>query len=95
MTSPAEHPRDPLHGITLENILNQHRRRAEGGGPAFQEAAEVLEGDLESGAVCGGAERILGEKAWSQKSQIAGHPRPAGWPAKHEMNERQNGKKEC
>ncbi len=23
MTSPASHPRDPLHGITLENILNQ------------------------------------------------------------------------
>ena len=23
MTSPVSHPRDPLHGITLENILNQ------------------------------------------------------------------------
>jgi len=23
MTSPASHPRDPLHGITLENIINQ------------------------------------------------------------------------
>jgi uncharacterized protein (DUF2132 family) len=23
MTSPSSHPRDPLHGITLENILNQ------------------------------------------------------------------------
>lgn len=23
MTSPASHPRDPLHGITLESILNQ------------------------------------------------------------------------
>jgi len=23
MTSPVAHPRDPLHGITLENILNQ------------------------------------------------------------------------
>ena len=23
MTSPTSHPRDPLHGITLENILNQ------------------------------------------------------------------------
>jgi len=23
MTSPASHPRDPLQGITLENILNQ------------------------------------------------------------------------
>ena len=23
MTSPDSHPRDPLHGITLENILNQ------------------------------------------------------------------------
>jgi uncharacterized protein (DUF2132 family) len=23
MTSPSEHPRDPLHGITLEMILNQ------------------------------------------------------------------------
>ena len=23
MTSPAEHPRDPLHGITLEAVLNQ------------------------------------------------------------------------
>lgn len=23
MATPAEHPRDPLHGITLENILNQ------------------------------------------------------------------------
>ena len=23
MPSPANHPRDPLHGITLENILNQ------------------------------------------------------------------------
>jgi uncharacterized protein (DUF2132 family) len=23
MTLPASHPRDPLHGITLENILNQ------------------------------------------------------------------------
>ena len=23
MTSPIEHPRDPLHGITLEKILNQ------------------------------------------------------------------------
>ena len=23
MTSPASHPRDPLHGITLETILNQ------------------------------------------------------------------------
>jgi hypothetical protein len=23
MASPASHPRDPLHGITLENILNQ------------------------------------------------------------------------
>ena len=23
MTSPAEHSRDPLHGITLEHILNQ------------------------------------------------------------------------
>jgi uncharacterized protein (DUF2132 family) len=23
MTSPTEHPRDPLHGITLEAILNQ------------------------------------------------------------------------
>ena len=23
MTSPACHPRDPLHGITLETILNQ------------------------------------------------------------------------
>ena len=23
MSSPAPHPRDPLHGITLENILDQ------------------------------------------------------------------------
>ncbi len=23
MPSPSAHPRDPLHGITLENILNQ------------------------------------------------------------------------
>ena len=23
MTSPSEHPRDPLHGITLEAIINQ------------------------------------------------------------------------
>jgi uncharacterized protein (DUF2132 family) len=23
MTSPATHPRDPLHGVTLEQILNQ------------------------------------------------------------------------
>lgn len=23
MTSPASHPRDPLHGITLESIINQ------------------------------------------------------------------------
>ena len=23
MPSPSTHPRDPLHGITLENILNQ------------------------------------------------------------------------
>jgi len=23
MTTPASHPRDPLHGITLESILNQ------------------------------------------------------------------------
>jgi uncharacterized protein (DUF2132 family) len=23
MTSPSSHPRDPLHGITLEKILNQ------------------------------------------------------------------------
>ena len=23
MTSPAEHPRDPLHGVTLEMMLNQ------------------------------------------------------------------------
>ncbi len=23
MTSPAQHPRDPLHGITLEKMLNQ------------------------------------------------------------------------
>ena len=23
MTAPVSHPRDPLHGITLENILNQ------------------------------------------------------------------------
>jgi uncharacterized protein (DUF2132 family) len=23
MPSPASHPRDPLHGITLENIINQ------------------------------------------------------------------------
>lgn len=23
MTTPVSHPRDPLHGITLENILNQ------------------------------------------------------------------------
>ena len=23
MTTPPAHPRDPLHGITLENILNQ------------------------------------------------------------------------
>ena len=23
MTSPVSHPRDPLHGVTLENILNQ------------------------------------------------------------------------
>ena len=23
MTPPAPHPRDPLHGITLENIINQ------------------------------------------------------------------------
>ncbi len=23
MTSPASHSRDPLHGITLENIINQ------------------------------------------------------------------------
>ena len=23
MPAPASHPRDPLHGITLENILNQ------------------------------------------------------------------------
>jgi len=23
MSEPASHPRDPLHGITLENILNQ------------------------------------------------------------------------
>ncbi len=23
MTEPRAHPRDPLHGITLENILNQ------------------------------------------------------------------------
>ena len=23
MPSPSEHPRDPLHGITLESILNQ------------------------------------------------------------------------
>jgi uncharacterized protein (DUF2132 family) len=23
MTSPVSHPRDPLHGITLENIINQ------------------------------------------------------------------------
>jgi uncharacterized protein (DUF2132 family) len=23
MTSPTSHPRDPLHSITLENILNQ------------------------------------------------------------------------
>lgn len=23
MTSPAVHPNDPLHGITLENIINQ------------------------------------------------------------------------
>lgn len=23
MPSPTHHPRDPLHGITLENILNQ------------------------------------------------------------------------
>ena len=23
VTSPASHPRDPLHGITLENLLNQ------------------------------------------------------------------------
>jgi len=23
MTSPTSYPRDPLHGITLENILNQ------------------------------------------------------------------------
>ena len=23
MTAPVSHPRDPLHGITLENIINQ------------------------------------------------------------------------
>ena len=27
MTLPASHPRDPLHGITLENIINQQVQR--------------------------------------------------------------------
>ena len=31
MTSPASHPCDPLHGITLENILNQLVQRHDWG----------------------------------------------------------------
>ncbi len=27
MTTPASHPRDPLHGVTLEQILNQMVQR--------------------------------------------------------------------
>jgi uncharacterized protein (DUF2132 family) len=27
MTTPSSHPRDPLHGVTLENIINQLLQR--------------------------------------------------------------------
>jgi hypothetical protein len=76
----------PVGGDSEAQRFVQRRRRAEAGGLAILAASDVLEGDLESGAVCGRAKSLFGAKVWVQKSQAAGHPRSPRGFAKYAMN---------
>jgi hypothetical protein len=62
------------------------RWRAENGCAARGQGLEVLEGDLESGAVCGRAKSLFGAEIRDAESQTAGHSRPARGCAKYAMN---------